>query len=314
LDPHVVHLHLSTPAFAAPAAWIAAGTPAVWTFHLLPPASWPLDAMTRLPSAWTLHFVAKTSPARLVGVSETDAAALRARFSPRVVRCVVNAPPPAASEPEPFDQAAWGDARHRLLFVGRLDAQKGVDRLLHALGSEGFAETPFRLVVIGDGPARPELEALAGSLGLHERVWFAGARPAASAMRSANVVVCPSRFEGMPLVPMEAVLEGAAVVASPIAPHRELLGRVPGCLLPEDEGTWARCLLDLLRDPERRSSLAAEQALLRPLFSLDRVVAEYDALYEEVAGSRTGSFSLRKSLHSARVARLSLSSTASAKP
>src|SRR5262245_19803333 len=56
LHPHVVHLHLSTPAFAAPAAWIAAGTPAVWTFHLLPPASWPLDAMTRLPSAWTLHF------------------------------------------------------------------------------------------------------------------------------------------------------------------------------------------------------------------------------------------------------------------
>jgi glycosyltransferase involved in cell wall biosynthesis len=313
-DPHVVHLHLSTPAFAAAAACIAAGRPSVWTFHLLPASSWPLDAMTRLPCAWTLGIVGKTSPARFVGVSETDMATLAARFGPGVVRCVVNAPPPAPPEPEPIDGAAWGDAVHRLVFVGRLEAQKGVDRLLRGLAAPDLAATPFRLLVVGDGPARTELEELAADLGLSSRVRFAGARPGTSAMRAADLVVCPSRYEGMPLVPMEAILAGTAVVASPIAPHRELLGKVTGSLLPEDDGAWGAWLCDRLGDPTGARALVAAQALLAPRFSLDRVVAEYGALYEEVAASRTGCSSFRQPFQSARVARLSLSSTARAKP
>jgi glycosyltransferase involved in cell wall biosynthesis len=270
--------------------------------------------MTRLPSRLTLDVVARTWPARLVGVSEADAATIAARFGARAARCVVNAPPPAPDEPEPLDPAMWGDADHRLLFVGRLEAQKGVDRLLVALASPSLAATSFRLVVVGDGPARIELESLARLLGISERVRFAGARPGLSAMQAADLVVCPSRYEGMPLVPMEAILAGTAVVASPIAPHRELLGRIPAGLLPEDDRAWASGLGDLLRDPARLQALVAEQALLRPRFSLDRVVNEYSALYDEVAGSRTGSFSLRQPSMNARVACLSLSSTASAKP
>src|SRR4030095_10663740 len=100
---------------SAPAASFgAAGPPAVFTFHLLPERSWPLDAMTRLPSKWSLDFIGKTPPAVLVAVSETNKAALHARFPARLVRCVVNAPPPAAPEAEPIAPTAWGDAEHRL--------------------------------------------------------------------------------------------------------------------------------------------------------------------------------------------------------
>lgn len=322
MDPHVVHMHLSTPAFASAAAFVAAGAPAVFTFHLLPERSWPLDAMTRLPSKWSLDFIGKTPPALLVAVSETDKAALHTRFPARSVRCVVNAPPPGAPEAEPITPTAWGDAEHRLLFVGRLEVQKGVDRLLRALASPALERTPFRLLVIGDGPARGELEALASSLGLRGRVVFTGGRPALSAMPSAHVVVCPSRYEGMPLVPMEAILCGAAVVASPIAAHRELLSGMPECLLPPDDRGWARWWLDFLSDPAKRRNLCNRQASRRPRFSLDRVVDEYAALYEEVAdaeppagaGSRTGSFSLRQLTQNARVACLNPSSVARARP
>jgi glycosyltransferase involved in cell wall biosynthesis len=323
-EPDVVHVHLSTPAFAAAASCVSAGMPSVWTFHLLPQADWPLDAMTRLPCAWSLRFAPKTPPPLFVGVSETDAAVLKTRCPERPVRCVVNAPPPAGPDPDPIDRAAWGDAEHRLLFVGRLEPQKGVDRLLRALASPWLASTPFRLLVVGDGPARAELESLAAGLGLRARVSFAGARPALSAIRAADLVVCPSRYEGMPLVPMEAIAEGALVVVSPIASHRELLRLVPEAWLPVEEGAWGTWLFDLLSDRARCLCLVDREAALRPRFSLDRVVAEYDALYEEAraagaeppagAVSRAGSFFGRQLSQNARVACLNLSSIASAMP
>jgi glycosyltransferase involved in cell wall biosynthesis len=281
-QPDVVHMHLSTPAFAGAAACVAADFPSLWTFHLLPERSWPLDYMTRLPSAWLVRLAARTGRRTLVGVSEVDAAALRARFDASAVRCVVNAPPPWADE-NSIGRDAWGGARHALLFVGRLEAQKGLDRFLGALASPLVAAHSFRLLVIGDGPRRRELEDVAAHLGLGDRVVFAGAMPARSAMRAADVVVCPSRFEGMPLVPMEAILSGTAVVASPIAPHRELLASVPESLLPDQEEDWPAWLADRLFDVDRRRAIADRQRPLGARFSIARVIAEYRALYDEIA-------------------------------
>ena len=258
-----------------------------------------------------------------VGVSEADASALRARFDARVVRCVVNAPPPPSGEETAIDRSTWGGATHALLFVGRLEAQKGLDRLLAALASPLLAAHSFRLLVVGDGPERLALEKLATHLGIGERVVFAGAMPSRSAMRAANIVVCPSRFEGMPLVPMEAILSGAAVVASPIAPHRELLGSAPESLLPLREDAWPRWLSELLSDADRRRDIVDRQRALAPRFSIARVVAEYRALYEQISGDahpptgaalRIGSLPLRQLSQNARAVRLSFASTAKAKP
>jgi glycosyltransferase involved in cell wall biosynthesis len=279
--PDVVHVHLSTPAFAACAACIAADLPAVWTLHLLPERSWPLDYMTRLPSAWLVRIAARTGRARLVGVSEADASTLRARFGRRAVRCIVNAPPP--SDDAAVGRDAWRGLPNAWLFVGRLETQKGLDRLLRALASPPVASRPFRLLVIGDGPRRAELERLAAALGLRERVVFAGAMPARAAMRAADAVICPSRFEGMPLVPMEAILSGTAVVASPIAPHRELFAAAPESLLPEREEAWSAWLAKYLFDEGRRQAIATAQRPLAARFSIERVVAEYRALYDDIA-------------------------------
>ena len=112
---------------------------------------------------------------------------------------------------------------------------------------------------------------------------FAGAMPARSAMRAADVVVCPSRFEGMSLVPMEAILSGTAVVASPIAPHRELLASVPESLLPEHDEAWPAWLADHLFDGDRRRAIVDRQRPLGARFSIARVIAEYRALYDEIA-------------------------------
>jgi hypothetical protein len=73
------------------------------------------------------------------------------------------------------------------------------------------------------------------------------------------------------------------VVASPIAPHRELLASVPESLLPDQEETWPAWLADRLFDVDRRRAIADRQRPLGARFSIARVIAEYRALYDEIA-------------------------------
>lgn len=284
--PDVVHVHLSSPSFGATGLAVAAGFPSVWTFHLLPPGSWPLDRALRLPSSWVLRLALSARNATFVGVSRADTAALRERFPAGSAVLVANAPPPAATEETRLDRRAWKGASVALLFVGRLEPQKGCDRLIRALAAPALAPIDFRLLVVGNGSERTALAALTARLGLADRVEFLGERPSRSAMQAADFVLCPGRHEGMPLVPMEAVREGAGVVASPIAAHRDLFVATPDAILPEDEAAWPAWLSRLFSDPARMAALRAAQAGTKARHSLERVIAEYIALYERAAARR----------------------------
>jgi len=117
------------------------------------------------------------------------------------------------------------DPGKRLLgFVGRLEQQKGLDVLLGALSvlPHDTAAT-FELLVVGDGGQRSELERQASRLGC--RVTFTGAHPQARLLLPAfDLLVIPSRFEGMPLVAIEAQMAGSAPLVSDCA---ELIGVFP---------------------------------------------------------------------------------------
>jgi len=103
-------------------------------------------------------------------------------------------------------------ARDGVLFVGRLNAQKGVADLLNALAQ---TTTPVRCDVVGDGPDREALRAHAASIGLANRLTWHGALPSdalATLYRRAVVTVMPSREEGLGLVAVESQLCGTPVI------------------------------------------------------------------------------------------------------
>lgn len=114
-----------------------------------------------------------------------------------------------------------------LLFVGRVVRQKGLDVLFEALASLPPALLAgVTLRIVGDGPARPDLEAQAQRLGLSERIRFLGwlgRDELPAAYRSADAFVFPSRDEGMPNVVLEAMAAGLPVVATRIAGNRDLV-------------------------------------------------------------------------------------------
>ena len=258
-DADVFHAHLAWPDRLGPALLAARGQPLVVTFHLLPAegAPWPRDRVAGLDARALLRLAAGRRRTRWVALSRRDAA----RLGELGVRASVirNAPPPPRPASQPL---AWPPDVVRVASVGRLDPQKGFDRMLRALAHPSLAGRPWRWAIAGEGPARAALAALRDALGLHDKVILAGPRAPLDLLAGAAWLLAPSRSEGMPLVALEAIEAGVPVLASDIAAHRELFADAPGSLLPADEGLWPAALGALFDEGARGAVGAAQRAAL----------------------------------------------------
>ena len=115
----------------------------------------------------------------------------------------------------------------KYLCIGRFDYQKGQDRWIRAIGNReqgsGIRETG-RALFIGDGPTLAECKRLAKELGVEELCVFAGAIPEADRyLKCAEVVVSPSRWEGMPYLMMKARALGCQILATDCPGNRDVL-------------------------------------------------------------------------------------------
>ncbi|MGQ0613749.1 MAG: glycosyltransferase [Planctomycetaceae bacterium] len=155
---------------------------------------------------------------------------------------------------------AWPAPGLRLIAIGRLETQKGFDILLPALASARGQGVEASLLILGEGAQRAALERLRARLGLDAAVSMPGHQANLyPTLRHADLFLLPSRFEGFPLVLLEALALGrpALAAACPAGPA-ELLANGAGMLVPpNDPAALAAALIDLARSPERRALLGA---------------------------------------------------------
>ena len=144
------------------------------------------------------------------------------------------------------------------------------------------------MLLVGQGPERSRLEALANEQGVGRSVTFLGAvADVADVLRAADVFVLPSVAEGMSNSLLEAMATALPCVASDIGGNQDLLGPGgAGVLVAESTpARWAEVLIDLLNDPDQRNRLAtAARRRIDDEFALERVVARYVALYRRLLG------------------------------
>ncbi|HEY7730484.1 MAG TPA: glycosyltransferase family 4 protein [Gaiellaceae bacterium] len=161
------------------------------------------------------------------------------------------APPPAEVEAEGLPPGT-------LVFVGRLTQQKGLGTALEAI-----AQVPdARLLLVGDGPLRADLERRAAELGLDGRVVFLGARPRDEALRylaGADAALLSSDWENLPHAVVEALAVGTPVVATAVGGVPEVVqDGVNGLLVsPGSPDALAAAVARVLGDEALRSRLAA---------------------------------------------------------
>ncbi|GAA2406096.1 glycosyltransferase [Streptomyces glaucosporus] len=293
IGPDLVHAHSAKAGLAARLA-LRGRVPTVHQPH-----AWSFDAVGGATARLALHWerLAARWADRVLCVSEDERrhgleAGVHARWE--VIRNGVDT--------DRF-RPAYADARARarvtlpaldglpphaslVVCVGRLCRQKGQDVLLRAWPEVAGRVPDAWLVLVGDGPQRRELGGAAP-----RRVLFAGAADdTVPWYAAADVVVLPSRWEGMALVPLEAMACGRPVVMTQVTGAAESLppGHAAHCLVPpEHPAALARALTGLLADPGLRRDLERQAAdHVRSAFDVRRTAAGVARLYEEVLAER----------------------------
>lgn len=173
------------------------------------------------------------------------------------------------------------DAELAVVHLGRLEYAKRQEVLVEAWPAILAAVPQARLILIGDGPDETRLRELVRERGLEDAVRFAGPYPRAhEVLTGADVVVLPSRYEGWPVVLLEALIAGCAIAASDVGGVREQVGDA-GVIVPasSDADAWAEALIALLKDPERREKLGAAARERSRLWTAQRMIGRYEELY-----------------------------------
>jgi GalNAc-alpha-(1->4)-GalNAc-alpha-(1->3)-diNAcBac-PP-undecaprenol alpha-1,4-N-acetyl-D-galactosaminyltransferase len=167
-----------------------------------------------------------------------------------------------------------------IVCVGRLDEHKGHEILIRAFAAVRDTYRDWRLVIVGDGSIRQNLEALCRTLSVREAVDFAGVSSNVEAwMESAGIFVLPSRFEGFPNVLIEAMAMGAPVISTdcPNGPSEIITDSVDGRLVPVgDVDQLASAIADLIESPARREELGSRALQARARYHQDTIMSRWE--------------------------------------
>ena len=167
-------------------------------------------------------------------------------------------------------------------FVGRLSREKAPEVLLRAMQGTGM-----QLLVAGEGPLRPALEAEADP----SQARFLGFVPdVGPVLAAADVLALPSRTEGLPMAVLEAMAAGVPVVASAVGSLPEVLGDGAGVLVPAGDAGALRQALESLSAPEAREALAVvARQRVESLYGAAAMARSYrDRLYQPALDSARG--------------------------
>ena len=227
--------------------------------------------------------------ARTVCVSRAvaDYMIRRGRFPADRVDVIPNGIDPAPyRDAAPLENAALGVPENRriLVTIGRLDEQKGLDWLL-SLAPQLLAAAPEHdLVLVGEGPQRRRLETLAAESVMADQIHFAGWRPDVPRILAASdMLLLPSRWEGMPNVILEAMAAGLPVVATRSEGVDELLHEAAASQTAAfgDGPGFIRRVGELASNDLLAAELGhSNRRRVEEHFSLSAMVSAYENLYE----------------------------------
>jgi glycosyltransferase involved in cell wall biosynthesis len=237
----------------------------------------------RLGERWVLRHVDYA----LVG-TESAAAVWRSKgYSGRLA--VI---PQFGVDPEIFFPKKKSGAGVCISYIGRLVHDKGVDLLLRALAS---LDDGWHLEIVGGGPEEDQLRALAGELGLAEKVTFRGQVPSLEMpahYQKVDILVIPSRTlpnwkEQFGRVIVEAMASGVAVIGSDSGAIPDVIGDA-GLVFHEDDAADLRQKLrHLVNDPAARQSLAEKgRARVLESFTQQQVAEQTVAVYREMVSQQ----------------------------
>lgn len=197
----------------------------------------------------------------------------------------VNRYDPPASKPAQKERLGLPPGRRYLANVARHHPVKDQPMLLRGFALAAPDLPDVDLLMVGDGPQRSELEELARSLGLRERVRFLGIRSdVPEVLKAADAFALTSVSEAASLTLLEAMATGLPVIVTDVGGNPEIVRRgIDGLLVPRgDHVACGRAIRELFADPNAMGANGRER--VRAHYRLEQTVAAYHRLYRRLSG------------------------------
>lgn len=288
----IIHVHWPMPhALFGWAARRASGSRLVTTFYGVE-LRWTRSRLG--PLQWILKRAARRSD-RVIAISRHTAAEVK-RLADVEAEVIPYPPaieiPVSAASPALADSAA-APAPFTILFVGRLVERKGVAVLIDAI-ARLVPEHNLRLVVVGEGPERPRLEARVRELGLSGVIQFRGRispGDLGTAYREARLCVLPAVVdhrgdtEGLGVVLLEAMSHGVPVIGSDVGGITDIIEHEKTGLLvpPSDAGDLAQAIARVIEEPDLVRRLGeAGQREVAERFGWEAITQRWESVYRAV--------------------------------
>lgn len=275
----VVHTHNPLALiYGAPAARLA-GAAAIHTKHGINPGSRSHRWLRRAAARFVHEFVAVSDTTAAQAVAQQDTALAKLHTIPNGIRLDRYAPDPEARAAARVE-LGLGDA-WVVGTVGRLETVKNQAMLVRAMAP--ILSSRVRLVIVGDGEARRDVEAAIARLPEPRWAVMTGRRMDVPRLIHAfDVFALSSTTEGLPLAVPEAMAAGLPIVTTAVGGLPGVVtDQVTGLVVPVNERSLAQALAALEADRERARSMGARaRSVALTRFSFDRMVDAYLALYE----------------------------------
>jgi glycosyltransferase involved in cell wall biosynthesis len=281
-QPEVIHAHFAVPGGAL--AWALSrltGIPYVLTIHLGDVPGGVHDK-TRDWFRWIYPFTRRIwrDANRIVAVSEFTRQLALTKYN-ATIQVIPNGVDLSTVQPD----LVHLNEPPRIVFAGRFMAQKNPLQLVHTLSE--LKKFNWQCVMIGDGPLMQEVRRAVTELDLDDRFQFTGWIDPQNVLNwfdCSDILFMPSRSEGLPVVGVQALAKGLAIVASHVGGFVDLVdNNKNGYLIQQEETSeFSRLLLNLLSDSNRLLSFRNASLEKARYFEINQVVKQYENLFQSV--------------------------------
>jgi len=280
--PDVIHAHFAVPAGAL--AWALSritGIPYVLTVHLGDvPGGVPEKTGGWFRWVYPFTGVIWRDANRIVAVSEFTRQLALKKYTAEI-RVIPNGVDLGALKPDRIHL----NEPPQIVFAGRFMAQKNPLQVVQTLNQ--LKKIQWQCVMIGDGPLMQDVRRAVAESDLESRFQFTGwiePQEVLNWFDSSDILFMPSRSEGLPVVGVQALAKGLAIVASHVGGFVDLVdnNRNGYLIRQEDAGEFRTSLLGLLSDSDRLLSFRNASLEKAKSFEINQVVKEYEILFQSV--------------------------------
>lgn len=224
-----------------------------------------------------------------VVLTEADAETYRRSFPAAANRVHV------IRNPAPWPVLASPKQRRQIVVaVGKLGGRKGFDRLIDAYRPLAKRRPNWQLHIYGDGPKREQLSRLIMKSNLGDAIFLKGhSDRIEEVLEEASIFALTSRYEGLPMVLIEAMTKGLPIVSldCPHGPAEIVVDKVTGSLVPDNDVRAFRiALLKLMDQPQTRARMSEQTLRHAEQYQPDRITQAWRDLFDTLTADRARTF------------------------